>query len=178
MARQIFFFQENLDSFLALAEELRLKGLTGGAEVEKEPTKETTLSTRVPLKKENTPKSLANLSLESQSSKGSFEAQAALTNNQTRVDLSGLDEQIRSMFTRSEISAGNGQGKMATCNVCGKEGYYKHMPQHIEANHITGVSHACDLCGKVSRSRNALSRHKLNMHYRRQNQIVTGPELV
>ena len=30
-------FQENLDSFLALAEELKLKGLTGGAEVKKEP---------------------------------------------------------------------------------------------------------------------------------------------
>ena len=34
-------FQENLDSFLALAEELRLKGLTGGAEAEKEPVKAT-----------------------------------------------------------------------------------------------------------------------------------------
>ena len=36
-------FQENLDSFLALAEELKLKGLTGSAETEKEPE---------PLKKE------------------------------------------------------------------------------------------------------------------------------
>ena len=47
------------------------------------------------------------------------------------------------------------------------------MPRHVESNHITGVSHACDICGKVSRSRNALSMHKLNRCHRK---IVTGPE--
>ena len=44
--------QTNLDSFLALAEELRLKGLTGGGEAEKEPTKEIPQTKRVPPKKE------------------------------------------------------------------------------------------------------------------------------
>ena len=72
------------------------------------------------------------------------------------------------MITKSDISAGSRKGFIATCNVCGKEGPYKHMPQHIEANHITGVSHACDICGKVSRSRNALNTHKSNMHDCRQ----------
>ena len=53
-------FQENLDSFLALAEELRLRGLTGGAETEKEPVKETSHSKKVPLETENFPTFLAN----------------------------------------------------------------------------------------------------------------------
>ena len=75
------------------------------------------------------------------------------------------------MITKTDISAGLKNGLIATCNVCGKEGPYKNMPQHIEANHITGVSHACDICGKVYRSRNALNSHKLRMH-------VTGPEVV
>ena len=58
-------FQENLDSFLALAEELRLKGLTGGAEAEKESVKETSHSKKVPLKRENGPTFLANSNFES-----------------------------------------------------------------------------------------------------------------
>ena len=102
---------------------------------------------------------LPNSNFESLPSKESFDTPDVLA-YKAGEDLLDLDAQIRSMFTRSDISAGNGQGKMALCNVCGKEKYYKHMLQHIEANHITGVSHACDLCGKVSRSRNALSKHK------------------
>merc|ERR1719500_768345 len=43
--------QENLDSFLVLAEELRLKGLSGGAELEKEPLKVISQA-RVPIKRE------------------------------------------------------------------------------------------------------------------------------
>ena len=67
---------------------------------------------------------------------------------------------------------------MATCNACGKQGPFKHMPQHIEANHITGLSHACDICGKVTRSRDAFRQHKSKTHARYQQQIVTGPEEV
>ena len=75
-------------------------------------------------------------------SKESFDSTPDVLTYKAGEDLLDLDAQIRSMFTRSDISAGNGQGKMALCNVCGKEKYYKHMLQHIEANHITGVSHA------------------------------------
>ena len=45
-------FQENLDSFLALAEELRLEGLTGVGEAEKEPAKYVPHSNKIPPKKE------------------------------------------------------------------------------------------------------------------------------
>ena len=164
-------FQENLDSFLALAEELRLKGLTGVAEAKKEPVKEISYSTRVPLKTENFPTFLANSNFEVPPSKGSVDTAIALTKDKVSVDLQDLDEQIRSMINRSDISAGNGQGKMATCNVCGKEGSYKDMPRHVEANHITGVSHACDICGKVTRSRNALRTHKFKACF------IVGPAL-
>ena len=92
------------------------------------------------------------------------------------VDLQNLDEQIKSMITKSEISAGPGKGYMASCNVCGKEGPYFHMPRHIEANHITGVSHACDICGKNSRSRHALRVHVANIHHSRQSNVISGQE--
>ena len=145
--------QENLDAFLGLAEELRLKGLAGGgAETEKQTDKAVPQDRSVSLKKEISDKSTAPLS------NGSYDTTVSVTNDKINVELEQLDEQIKSMITRSEISAGPGKGKMASCNVCGKQGPYMHMPQHIEAYHITGVSHACDICGKVSRSRNALSQ--------------------
>ena len=91
---------------------------------------------------------------------------AAISNNTTKVSTNAedLDGQIKSMITKSDVIAGGGKGYMATCNICGKEGLYKAMPRHIEAYHIAGVSHACDICGKVSRSRNALNMHKSREH--------------
>ena len=88
----------------------------------------------------------------------------AVTHNGVSVELQGLDDQIKSMFTKTNISAGSDKGLLATCNVCGKQKPLKQMPQHIEANHITGISHSCDLCGKTSRSRNALKVHKIAYH--------------
>ena len=101
----------------------------------------------------------------------------ALNSPKIGVDLDDLDEQIKSMMTKSDVSSDNGQGSMATCNVCGKEGPAKEMPRHIEANHITGVSHSCDICGKISRSRNALRKHRYTYH-RDISYVFAGPEIV
>ena len=76
------------------------------------------------------------------------------------VEFKDLDEQIKSMMTKSNISSGIGQGSLATCNICGKESLAKSMQRHIEANHKTGMTYACDSCGKVSRSRNAQKKEK------------------
>ena len=163
--------QENLDAFLALAEELRLKGLTGGgAQAEKEQVEEIAQDTRVTVKEEKRPRFRAPLTnFEDQSTtKGSHDTTVALRNDKISVELQDLDQQIQSMITKSDISAGPGKGKMASCNVCGKQGPYNVMPRHVEANHITGVSHACDICGKVSRSRSALSQH-VTIRHRDQN---------
>ena len=86
--------------------------------------------------------------------------------NETTVsgDFQKLDEQIQSMITKSDVSFGKGEGLLATCNVCGKKAAYHNMPRHVEANHIIGVSHECDLCGKISRSRHGLRHHKTGYH--------------
>ena len=70
------------------------------------------------------------------------------------------------MMTKTDVRNANGQGYMASCNVCGKQASYGNMPTHIEGNHITGVSHACDICGKVSRSREGTRKHKTKNHIR------------
>ena len=54
-----------------------------------------------------------------------------------------------------------GQGKVRICKVCGKEGSRKNIMDHIEANHIIGVSIPCDLCGKLVTLRNNLNNKSL-----------------
>ena len=57
-----------------------------------------------------------------------------------------------------------GQGRAKMCKVCGKEGIWNQIRDHIEANHITGISIQCDLRGKSCKSRNGLAKHKSRYH--------------
>ena len=152
--------QDNLDSFLALAEELNLKGLSGSSQPDEDPHQlEPQKKVGVRVKKElgenpidNFPAPVSKKRFETQySEKSAYDKTVALTNTDLSVELQDLDDQIKSMIIKTDMSADPGKGFLATCNVCGKQKPLKHMPQHIEANHITGVSHPCDICGKESR---------------------------
>ena len=92
----------------------------------------------------------------------------SVENTRVQANATDLDEQIRSMFTTSTVSLRGGRGFLATCNICGIEKAKKDMPRHIEAHHITGVSHACDICGASSRSKHGLEIHKLRNHKKSQ----------
>ena len=79
------------------------------------------------------------------------------------VESHQLDEQIKSMMTMTENKA-YGQ-KAYACNVCGKEGIGANIKTHIESNHIeSNITHSCEICGKMSRSRNGLRLHKAKEH--------------
>ena len=56
------------------------------------------------------------------------------------------------------------QTKSYNCKVCGKEGYFTLIRDHIEHNHIEGISIPCGLCDKTFSSRMALSYHKYRSH--------------
>ena len=74
-------------------------------------------------------------------------------------DSSDLDAQIYSMMTKIEGT------KDWSCNACGKTSNLKaNIAQHVESNHIEGVSHSCNFCGKASRSRHALAKHVHDRH--------------
>ena len=161
--------QENLDAFLGLAEELKLKGLTASAERNDEEyvTKtdpENKVSQRQKQTTSNIPKSNPlNILNPNAITEFSSITQAALVS----VEAQQLDEQIKSMMNSSEnvMTTGNNTRRVWTCNVCGKEGQWANVKTHIESNHIVSdVSHSCDICGKVSRSRNGLRLHKAKEH--------------
>ena len=164
-------FQENLDSFLAVAGDLRLKGLTGSPEgrtnqdasyMKPPPTGEE----RAFVQKEPYPRKVA--SLQCLEGEVSSEMRVATFNNQSvSVELHQLDDQIRSMIehTGKSMIVGNAKREALLCKVCGKEGQLGVIMRHIESNHITGVSHTCDICSKTTRSRDALYQHKRKAHH-------------
>ena len=107
-------YQENLDSFLILAEEFQLKGLRGNQTEEKDsaevlpPPEKNKDPTRLPKSKElvkQKPKSLMNKneSIESGIVQTKFETAVALTDGATNnTDIESLDKQVKSMITFSD----------------------------------------------------------------------------
>ena len=63
-------------------------------------------------------------------------------------DLQELDEKVKSMMETSQNRLPNGPGRAKICKVCGKEGQSMGIRDHIEANHLEGVSLPCNVCGQ------------------------------
>ena len=154
-------FQENLDSFLTIAEELQLKGLM-------EKTDE-----RVEDDEKYPPhKKLHTFNPEAKTHRASYKEETSndkiVTAEDTTAvaipssysgDVDQLEEMVKSMMEKSENDLADGRQKADRCKVCGKEGKGSNIKDHIEANHIEGIVLPCNLCGKTFRSRNALRKH-------------------
>ena len=157
--------QENLDSFLAIAEEFRLKGLMGTAEEKvkdfevgekylpptfspeiniKSEIKKTPFKRKTPIKKLRDPLKERTIAIPS-----SFSG-----------DLEELEERVKSMMEKSQNKIASGVQLAHRCKVCGKEDMGSHIKDHIEANHLEGIVIPCKFCEKTFRSRNALRLHK------------------
>ena len=162
--------QENLDVFLSLAEELRLKGLTGScAEPNTEALK--TIASEQEKKFEirnRVDRTISNVPTPLKEYKNIHETNTELSSTAlVSLEAHQLDEQIKSMMTRTEkkMTSGNTSKAVFACNQCGKEGQWQNIKTHIEANHIaSNISYSCDICGKVSRSRHGLRLHKAKDH--------------
>ena len=171
-------YQENLDSFLAIAEDLKLKGLTGQtfSDIMEEQEKCSAENPEPILKTKEAPRISTMMNTSYVQShmdvKEAFMA-VAITNQFIGGDLAALDQKVKSMMERSQnmITTGhkraNGTPKRGTaliCKVCGKEGQSNAIRDHIEANHLEGISIPCDDCEKTFSSRVNLSQHKNRLH--------------
>ena len=161
-------YQENFDSFLKIAEELKLKGLGGTDEYNKLKERD---SYRKPAQIEPNPISPRGQKMPT---KGNIELEPVGNNAvallQTRTyfsgDLQQLDETVKSMMetSRNLVSNGKDQYKGKMCKVCGIEGHKSDIMRHIEANHLEGVSIPCNHCEKKLKSRNSLRKHVSQYH--------------
>ena len=149
-------YQENLDSFLAIADELQLQGLMGNTskdEVMQNDTSQMTALKKVRpshknvLKSEGT--SQSNFAEEMTSNAVGGEV-ATLANYFPPGDLQELDEKCLSMMEKT--SGKNARGQLIyQCKVCGKEEIMGNMKNHIEYKHLEGVSIPCNFCEKTFR---------------------------
>ena len=163
-------YQEDLNQFLSLAEELQLKGLIGNDKEEHIQDSQKTFKPDKEKRKTNYIKEhktthqihikgevLDNPILE-------HDINDIPVNNTLKVAIdndSSLDEQINTMF--------KGETNNWTCSICGKNSKHKaNIRQHIEANHIEGVVHPCDQCKEISRTRCGLLKHISRRHTSKQ----------
>merc|ERR1719319_842489 len=124
-------YQENLDSFLAVAEELQLKGLMGSeAEGEaddniKPPAtkkKRQKVQQKTYFPQEAAAQDRFN-QVDKVESSPPLEGTVAVTDYTVAADLQDLDDKIKSMMEVSENKIGGSQaGFKRICKVCGKEG--------------------------------------------------------
>ena len=154
-------YQEDLDSFLVIAEELQLKGLTGdvnGMEHQKN-TQE---------RKEEFPRNEATKfqHLESNANVGQREINEYDPPSKTLAltsDLEELNNQLVSMMVKTS-GMGACRNPLYKCTLCGKEAEKNNLRNHIEANHMEGISLPCNQCEKTFRSRGSLAQHKHCLH--------------
>ena len=178
---EVNIYQEDMDGFLSLAEELQLKGLSGQKHDNKDSTHETLASEKTKWK---SAKQKLNIKQEFISTTGiigdssdDYIKQADME-NRSIVPVYELEGRlgVASNTTEDELNA-KIQSMMEKvddienvwkCTVCGKETRGKavarnNMHRHIET-HLEGLSYPCNLCGKVSRSSNGLQKHVSREH--------------
>ena len=160
--REANFYQENLESFLAIAEELQLKGLMGKTE---ENVKDFVADQKPLIPKSrpafenstNFPKKFSN-TLVSSNPRAESDRTVAVSNHFSG-DLDTLEEKVKSMMEISQNLRPDGKQKAYACKVCGKEGAGSAIKDHIEANHLEGIIIPCDICHKSFTSRGSLRFH-------------------
>ena len=161
-------FQDNLDSFLALAEELQLKGLRKQSDDEKIQKKSTIQHSSIKDTKveENDTKilksDLSEYSHESQLSDNPSGRTVALLKSNFG-DLQQLSNKVNSMMEKTFKKKPNGL-PLYLCTVCGKEAQSDSIKKHIEVNHLEGVAIPCMLCEKYFKSTRAFGMHNLKDH--------------
>ena len=160
-------FQDNLDSFLATAEEFQLKGLATNT-FEDDAKEEIQRHVKPPMKKQ--PKLMQRGSNElayKEQENGAFQRtdNVVAAPNHLSGYLIELDEKVNSMIEKGgNFHPNRPQRNGHTCKVCGKEGHRNDIKKHIESNHLEGVCIPCNLCEKTFRSRKTFQEHNLKYH--------------
>ena len=172
-------FQDDLDGFLALAEELQLKGLTTSQSEHFDEEEETTKQPQAPQptllltpKNEHEPHLSTSREIHNNELFDSKNTQSLYHNQNVPLEYEAmnvgdmskedLNAKIMSLIERVDDGISNFK-----CTVCGKTtkvgSRTQDMTRHIET-YLEGASYPCNQCGKLSRSSNALKSHVTAFH--------------
>ena len=152
-------YQENLDSFLVIAEELQLKGLTERGEDLKLPVS----VKKEPDQKKKRTKTEYALPLQSMNSENDvyIVEGCVATGPNLFGNFQELEKQTNSMMEKTSKKIG--RQPIYVCKVCGKEEVNSNLKKHIESKHLRKVI-PCDKCEKTFNCRTSLTTHKNQKH--------------
>ena len=168
-------FQDDLDRFLALAEDLQLKGLSSSKSNTEEPIQYTSAENPKQKPRQNSPKQEI-LAYEASTLytivEESVKEYVSTNEHKSIVPIEGKKLSLASDTNQEDLKAtiGSmmerviGEDYKFKCNVCGKTTTDKTvMSRHVET-HIEGLSYPCNICGKVSRSSGSFIMHYSRYH--------------
>ena len=169
-------FEEKLQHFLAIAEDLKLKGLEGeetpeGTEEKHVISPKTTTRQKPKYNGLNKRISYTNKGMEMMVYQSNYypeeqhnvQRTVALPKDVFSGEMLELDEKLKTMMVLG-IPTGD-KKTLYTCQVCGKEGQMMQIKDHIEVNHLEGIIIPCTHCDKTFRYINALRCHKRHVVY-------------
>ena len=154
--------QDHLDSFLAVAEELKIKGLTGRISKGKDFKSIETNYTQKLNQEDDTMDGGAKYNGQQETTTYEVNHQAPPPDPISQ-ELQELNEKIFTMMERKEEKMPNKELRYA-CKHCGKEGTNGTIRRHIESNHLELAPFPCKLCEKTCKSSRALREHKNKYH--------------
>ena len=172
---EVNIYQDNLDTFLAIGNELKLKGLNECSDnsethdkVANKPRPKHIKIEQQTTVSNNTSEEKTSEIEEETSDIVPFEDKfpqnsSILSQNETlkietfpNITLQELDEKVRNMYSTKKVD----NISVHFCLLCGKENKYPtNIRDHIETRHTEGVLLPCDLCKKTFRSGLALRMH-------------------
>ena len=169
-------YEEDLNDFLAIAEELELKGLSSSTKSNNKSLPNVENKVR-PIKNKgssqcmvsnSSPNTFTTETFNEDKVETSFNSTVSLLDRSSVMDArtsvsfkdenTELDEKINSMLQKIN--------NVWTCTECGKtdnNNRVYNIKKHIES-HIEGLAHPCGHCGKTFRSRNLLQSHLSRVH--------------
>ena len=159
-------YQEQLDSFLGIAEELQLKGLMPQNKIfNGEVLESATVDPKQVLTtKANNSKSQELVKFEEHTPRKENSDETIALTSKICENLQELDEKVKSLMGRTKNYKTEGWKKGHMCIVCGKEGQSIHVQRHIETVHLEGFPNPCNQCDKICMNREALRSHKRRVH--------------
>ena len=136
--------QENLDNFLMISQELKLKGLskkefTEIKEATPESREEATLTTQVNSPKKEAKELCQTSSFPAEKDLNQMEAELTLllSKQELSEEIKEKDKTLSSMMVLSGRLAKDGMHKSYICQVCQKEGRRLNIKKHIEVRHLS-----------------------------------------
>ena len=152
-------FQEELDSFLNLAEELQLKGLEGNSEENVPEQLDETFNhaekrTNVNQQQNMPERRISDVKCEKDANL--FQG-TVMTTNQQKTKQDSLIEPATMARIESMIEKRVDGYCCTKCVHTSK--HLGHMKEHVE-KHIEGLEYPCDVCNKIMRSSHSFREHK------------------